>query len=203
VDINGKWPPGIHNKIIDTAFPNLTEAQKQILEDVSAHQDAILSGGQGNSLAFQHALRAPGESVEQAEAKYNTFVSMNEAEATKDQINFWLAGNPGYSDKALAEFAAALHAILDSTSPANAGFQLWDWTKLGLVRRHTQAEKTITPQQLQNAVSVAQNAFNTTFHPYNPNEFDLLQLMMRANQPQERVTHKICYTDVNGKEHCE
>lgn len=88
VDSNGKWPTSIHNRIINTAFPNLTASQRQILKDVSAHQDSILSGGQGNSLAFQHAMRGPGESVSQAEANYNTFVSMNEDQATKDQIAF-------------------------------------------------------------------------------------------------------------------
>jgi RHS repeat-associated protein len=121
VDSNGKWPTSIHNQIIDTAFPNLTASQRQILKDVSAHQDAILSGGLGDRLAFQHATRSPGESVSQAEANYSTFVSMNEDQATKDQVNFWLAGNSGYSDKALTQFAAALHAILDSTSPAHTG----------------------------------------------------------------------------------
>jgi len=78
VDRNGKWPTSIHNQIIDTAFPNLSASDRQILKDVSARQDSILSGGQGNSLAFQHAMRSPGESVSQAEADYNTFVSMNE-----------------------------------------------------------------------------------------------------------------------------
>jgi RHS repeat-associated protein len=200
VDSNGKWPTKIHNQIIDAAFPNLTATQRQILRDVSAQQDAILSGGQGNSLAFQHAMRGPGQSVEEAQADYNKFVSMNEDEATKDQINFWLAGNPGYSDKALAEFAAALHAVLDSTSPAHAGFQLWEWWNPRLVRRHTQAEKTISNQQLQNAVSAAQSAFNATFHPFIYNKFDLLQLM---SQPREHVTSKICWTEENGKNVCQ
>lgn len=54
VDKNGKWPTRIHNWIIDQAFGGiLTPAQLQILKDVSAHQDAILSGGQSSSLAFR------------------------------------------------------------------------------------------------------------------------------------------------------
>ena len=200
VDSNGKWPTSIHNQIIDTAFPTLSASQRQIVKEVSAHQDAILSGGQGNSLAFQHAMRGPGESVEEAQADYSTFVSMNEDQATKDQVNFWLAGNPGYSDKALTEFGAALHAILDSTSPAHAGFQVWDWTNLALVLKHTQTENTITPQQLQNAVSAARNAFNMTFNPYNYNEFDLLELTMK---PRGLVTSRICWIVDNGKTVCQ
>ncbi len=201
VDNNGKWPTRIHNQIIDTAFPGLTAEQRQILKNVSAHQDSILSGGQGNNLAFQHAMRGPGESVEQAEADFNAFVSMNEDEATRTQINSWLAGNPGYDDKALAEFAAALHAILDSTSPAHAGFQLWDWRNVLLVWKHTQAEKSINPQQLQNAVSTAQNAFNRTFHPYS--QFDFLQLLQNPNEPKEHVTFRICSWDQSDQVICQ
>lgn len=211
VDINGEWPADIHNIIIDTAFPNLTADQKELLKQVSAHQDSILSGGQGNSLAFQHAMRGPGQSVQEAEADYNTFVSLNEDQATKDQINFSLSGNTGYSNKALTEFAAALHAITDSTSPAHSGFQLWDWRRPGLVRNHVSRESTITPQQLANAVSAAQAAFIATFRPYskppNLDEFDLLEILMQESQTQrvlhESVTHKVCYTDAAGDFHCE
>ena len=111
VDKNGMWPTSIHNQIIDAAFPNLTSAQRQILKDVSAHQDSILSGGQSGPLSFQHAMRGPGQSVAEAQQDFNDFVSLNEDDAMKTQISFWLSGKTGYSDKALAEFAAALHAI--------------------------------------------------------------------------------------------
>ena len=81
-------------------------------------------------------MSSPGESVEQAEADYNTFVSMNEEAATKDQVDFWVAGNTGYSDKALAELAAALHAVVDSTSPTHRRFQVWNWKNPRLVANH-------------------------------------------------------------------
>lgn len=190
MDRNGKWPTSVHNQIIDLAFPNLTADQRQILRDVSAHQDAILSGGQGNSSAFQHAMSSPGESVEQAEADYSTFVSMNEEAASKDQVDFWLAVNTGYSDKALAEFAAALHAVVDSTSPTHRGFQVWNWKNPRLVVKHVHGEResVFSGSVVDEAISAAQRAFNQTFHPYNYNEFDLLQLMNQQQHGKACVT---------------
>ena len=202
VDRNGKWPTSVHNQIIDLAFPNLSPEQRQILKDVSAHQDAILSGGQSNSSAFQHAMSSPGESEEHAEADYNTFVSMNEDAATNDQVNFWLAGGTGYSDKALAEFAAALHAVVDSTSPTHRGFQVWNWKNPLLVAKHVYGEResVFSGSVVDEAISAAQQAFNKTFHPYNYNEFDLLQLMNQQQQPQK--PRQACVTAA-GETTCE
>jgi RHS repeat-associated protein len=198
IDRNGKWPTSIHNRIVETAFGGiLTPSQIKILERVSAHQDSLLSGGQGNSLAFQHAMRGPGESVSHAEAEYNAFVALNEDEATRDQINFWVHGNSGYSDKALAEFAAALHAILDSTSPAHSGFQVWDWRNYWMVKAHINTESTISSWQLQVAVATARAAFNKTFHPYHSDEFDFLPL-------HEDIHHTITFKSCNatGSQDC-
>ena len=200
VDKNGMWPTAIHNQIIDAAFPNLTPAQRQILKDVSANQDSILGGGQSGPLSFQHAMRGPGQSVAEAESEYNDFVSNNEDQAMKTQISFWVSGGKGYSDKALAEFAAALHAIEDSTSPAHAGFQLWEWYNPKLVWQHHWAENSITPQQMNASVAAARNAFNATFTAPKFNEFDLLQLILK---PKEEVKSKICYDTGDGKKVCQ
>ena len=115
MDGNGKWPTSIHSQIIDSAFPNLTPAQRQILKDVSAQQDSILGGGQANDLSFEHAMRGPGQTVDQAADMFNDFVSGAEDAAQKAQVQFWL-DNPDsteLSDKALARFAMALHAVVD------------------------------------------------------------------------------------------
>jgi RHS repeat-associated protein len=201
VDKNGKWPTSTHNLIIDTAFPNLTPGQRQILKNVSANQDGILNGGQSGALSFQHAMRGPGQSVDDAQAEYQDFVSLNEDMAFQTQMNFWAAGNPGLSNDALAEFGAALHAIEDSTSPAHAGFQVWEWWKPALVWKHHWAENSISPQQLNTAVTAARSAFNSTFHP-NFNEFDLLHLILQPAQ-QTEVKSKICYNTDDGKQVCQ
>jgi RHS repeat-associated protein len=167
-DNNGKWPTDIHNQIIDASFPNLTPQQRQILKDVSADQDSILGGGQGNAVSYQHAMRGPGQTVEEAQTQFNDFVESSEQSAQNAQMRFWMNDRDAdddhaLSDQALADFASALHAILDSTSPAHEGFQVWDWRNPALIRRHHNAEKTINAQQMQSAVSAARNAFNSTF----------------------------------------
>jgi hypothetical protein len=162
-DDNGKWPTSIHNQLIDQAFPNLTPAQRQILKNVSAEQDGIMNGGQSEALAYQHAMRAPDQTVAQAEGQYNDFVNSNESDA-RDLEKQWLdPGDDGTIDPAALEaFGHALHAILDSTSPAHAGFQVWDYNPIHVAQHHFR-ENTINLQQRANAINAAQNAFNSTF----------------------------------------
>ncbi len=198
-DGNGKWPTDIHNQIIDNAFPNLTAAQRQILKNVSAQQDSILGGGQANSASFEHAMRGPDQTVEQAQGQFNDFVSGTETSAQTAEWTFWLndPDNAGsMSDEALARFGEALHAILDSTSPAHAGFQKWDWRNPALVIAHHNAEKTINDQQMQNAINAGRNAFNSTFGMFG---FNI------APEPKATVTVTVtnCVTDSNGKKTCD
>lgn len=198
-DDNGKWPTDIHNRIIDNSFPNLTAAQRQILKNVSAQQDSILAGGQANDASFEHAMRGPDQTVEQAQGQFNDFVSSTEDSAQTAQWTFWLSDpdNAGsLSDEALARFGEALHAILDSTSPAHAGFQKWDGRNPALVIAHHNAEKTINDQQMQNAINAARSAFNSTFGIF---DFTI------APEPKATVTVTVtnCVTDSNGKKICD
>jgi RHS repeat-associated protein len=89
-DDNGKWTKEIHEQIIDNAFPNLTAAQRQILKNISAQQDSILMGGQANSASFEHAMRGPNQTVEQAQGQFNDFVSGTETSAQTAEWTFWL-----------------------------------------------------------------------------------------------------------------
>src|SRR6267378_695615 len=59
VDQNGKWPTEIHNQIIDRAFPGLSQAQRQVLKDASAHVDRL--AGQTKAHNHEHAMKSPGE----------------------------------------------------------------------------------------------------------------------------------------------
>lgn len=122
-----------------------------------------MNGGQSEALSYQHAMRAPDQTVAQAEGQYNNFVNSEESDA-RDLEREWL--NPDeeatLSPAALADFAHALHAILDSTSPAHAGFQVWDYNPIHVMQHHN-AESSINLQQRENAISAAQNAFFATF----------------------------------------
>ncbi len=173
-DTNGKWPTSIHNQIIDNAFPNLSPAQRQILKNVSANQDGILNGGQSKGLSFEHAMREPGQSVADAQGKFNDFVKTNEDAANNLQIYMSMPDTDQSTEftqlapEALEAFGAALHAIEDSLSPAHAGFQVWDYNPLHIAQHHFN-ENSISPQQMQNAVNAARGAFNSTFSFFNFN----------------------------------
>jgi len=198
VDRNGLWPTPIHNSIIDNAFPGLTAKQRQTLKNVSAGQDNPLTGGQSNGNSYQHEMRSPTETIDQAQTDYNNFVSNSEDAATNLQVQFWQQQTPdsepsgidGVSGDALSKFGLALHAVTDSTSPAHIGFQEWNWQDPMGVLDHVQTESTISPQQMQHAVSVAQSAFRKTFGDY--------WFWMATTPPaaKEHVTHRIC--DENG-----
>lgn len=148
-------------------------------------------------------MQGPGQTVEQAEAQYDDFVSGQVQAAQEAQIKFWEAnpGASGLSDEALRHFAMALHAVTDSTSPAHAGFQLWDWRNPFLVWRHRQSEKSITPGQLQNAVSATQRLFNQTFGMFGFDVFDLLNLQQQQRQRQ-RPPATVCTDDRLGNRQC-
>ncbi len=134
--------------------------------------------------------------MDDAKAEYDAFVSLNEDMAFQTQMSFWAAANPGLSDDALAEFAVALHAIEDSTSPAHAGFQEWDWWNPMGVWQHHWAENSISQQQMSNSVAVARNAFRTTFRRY---WYDPLDSSLPLQPKKEKVTSKICYDTDKGK----
>ena len=108
-----------------------------------------------------------GATVGQAETQYNNFVSASETQALNAQMQFWMADPDinldNLSEASLDAFGEALHAVLDSTSPAHSGFQEWNWMNPFAVRRHINAEETISPQQMQNAVNAARNAYNATY----------------------------------------
>jgi hypothetical protein len=208
VDRNGLWAKLVHEKIIDQAFQNLTAEQRQILKDVSAEMDDPSAGGQFNSVAFQHAMRSPMQLPESAEGNYAAFVSNHLDRATKIQVNFWAQGKSGFSNDALKEFGLALHAILDSTSPLHAGFQVWnifDPTKWAI---HFFGERDISPRQLESVSKLSQNVFNSTFNNQF-NEFDLLELLSRqgarSNVPTQSsptTSTSVCL-DFGGQRVCQ
>jgi hypothetical protein len=112
-------------------------------------------------------MRGPDQTIDQAQAQFNDFVSGEETGAPNAQLQFWMADPDNKLDNlsaaSLEAFGQALHAILDSTSPAHAGFQKWIVWNLAADWRHHNAENTISPQQMQNAVNAARNAYNAIY----------------------------------------
>jgi len=116
VDPAGLWGTAAHNAIIVAAFPDANWAQQRALEDGSLSVDR--PSNQGVSTAYQHAMRAPGQSVAEAQKLMCQFV--------KDKLNQYRAALAA-GDTYAAYFALgqALHPVMDYTSPAHRGWQVW------------------------------------------------------------------------------
>lgn len=111
VDPDGRWSTEIHNKILTSAFKGLLSShQIQILQAASAYVDR----DQSRESAFKHAMRSPFQSAEEAEKLMNQFLN--------EKVNEFIAKD---GDEALSAIGEALHAIMDSTSPAHEGFRIW------------------------------------------------------------------------------
>jgi RHS repeat-associated protein len=174
VDTNGKWPTEIHNQIIDRAFPGLSAHQRDILKSSSAGMDHC-STCQLESNSFQHSMRAPGQDPGQAKQQSADFVHTEEHLAQDVQATNGrnTNGNPTPSstsdikDGSLSLFGNAAHTVADGTSPAHVDAQgnplPWNPTSPSGVEAHEAAESTITPEQMNNAVTALQGAFQTTY----------------------------------------
>jgi hypothetical protein len=94
-------------------------------------------------------------------------VSGYETLAQNSQLQFWMADPDNkldnLSDASLMAFGAALHAVVDSTSPTHVGFQEWNPWNIPADLSHVNGERTISPQKMQQAVNAARNAFNATY----------------------------------------
>ena len=168
VDPTGLWSTGIHNRIINAAFPGLSVSGRDSLKRVSAFQDHLFPG-QSRHLSYQHSMRAPWETPQQAQAKLQQFAKERMEAA---QILNSVTKAPGQPDlSALEVFGELLHAEVDGTSPSHEGFQTWHWgcpfAWMGCTGRsilqHKAQEATISPQRLDQAVRVARQWFLYTF----------------------------------------
>ena len=170
VDDDGKWPTEIHNQIIDAAFPGLSVLQRNELKRISAWVDRI-PGGQTRAHNHEHAMKSPGEDPASARQAINQNIKNHEETAQKEQ-----GTAPEHASEikkaALDEFGQALHTVADRTSPAHTdeNGNPRDWSgipttpeEVDQVKQHEAEEATATPEQFEEAVVAAQQAFQTTF----------------------------------------
>jgi hypothetical protein len=147
IDPFGLWSSGVHHKIIDDwlADPIWDKYYwrcceripvRKLLKDGSDEVDGVgdhtagFLDAQSTKNAYQHAMRAPGESVFEAEAKYKQFIqaNLNEARRLSDRArSLPCASAPAnLVYEAVRRVGKAFHSISDNLSPAHSGFQLWD-----------------------------------------------------------------------------
>ena len=165
VDPDGRWPKGIHERIIDRAFPGLTNDQRKALKASSLWADG---GGALNSAG--HHLRAPGQSGAMAKTSYNNFVSGSLTHASWMQAVSPNSSGPGVNQLNLGavwEFGQAMHAIQDSISPPHmdedGNPQIYEFWPPSFMIDHSAAEAQISPTQFNAAVALTQDAFRSAF----------------------------------------
>lgn len=83
--------------------------------------------------SYMHAMRAPGQSVEEATRLMNEFIrqKVNEYKALMKQ---------GKTDEAYFALGMAMHPLMDATSPSHEGMQEWRWIPLIEVAIHKRNE---------------------------------------------------------------
>jgi RHS repeat-associated protein len=121
VDPTGLWSTEAHNRIIRAAFPKVPEVYLESIMEGSRDVDAFFNQLPGIGDEAEHAMRKEGESVSEAQARFCAFVDKNFAEFKRLE-NATRAHSRRYAYNRLGR---ALHAIMDSTSPAHEGFQVW------------------------------------------------------------------------------
>ncbi len=114
-----KWIEGSDVDVI-----GLVDQGSQIVDgDTGSTLDFLNAQSEANS--YQHAMRAPYESVASAKAKMGAFVlervriARDEAKKARETCDLEKL------KKALVKFGEGMHPVMDSTSPAHEGFQVW------------------------------------------------------------------------------
>jgi hypothetical protein len=163
-DPTGLWPTDTHNQIIEKALKDkLSDAERKVLKDESKKVDRDHS----TAGAFKHGMRAPGQSVENARAAHQNYISSNLKEAIKQQ-------NAGNRTGALQALGRGIHALTDGTSPSHAGYQVWGGLPNPLTQSpavagaiaasalaHVAQESAITSTQLSGAATLVNDYYES------------------------------------------
>ena len=120
MDPDGKWPEEVHNTIIARAFSGgknkLSSSAIAAMQRGSIEADTMKY--QDNAHSYMHAMRAPGQSAEEAAGKTVTYIMQKVAEYKKEMA----AGQEG---KAYEALGMAMHPLMDNTSPSHYDYQEW------------------------------------------------------------------------------
>ena len=166
IDHDGRWPEEVHNRIIQVAFSEgkyrLPPHLRQAMEMGSVHVDK----DQSKEGSYKHAMRAPGQTSQEAERLMNSFIEQKIKEY-KDLMS------QGRTGEAYFRLGEAMHPIMDSTSPSHRGFQEWN-------------DPLSSPRHLWNAYEHQSretvDVFNSNSRFMNRSVDSIRRLYDRANQ---------------------
>jgi len=105
--------------MLDAYFGKLPPRLLQYVKDGSERVDFYY---QTPESSYMHAMRAPDQSIADAKRKTCEFIRVN-MQVFRALQNSSIAKNRRSAYLALG---AALHAVMDSTSPSHRGFQIWN-----------------------------------------------------------------------------
>ena len=132
------WPKPVHDALIAHALPDVCGQDVEALQRASARFDLW---SQPNSMSYTHAMKAPGQSNEQAKQQAELWVKYGVQNAA-------LLENAGDHDAAMGALGRAMHTVMDATSPAHrvaeGNPKTWSmWSRDG-IRAH-KAEESGSP----------------------------------------------------------
>ena len=115
IDPDGNWPKWVHNRIINIAFKGiLTKEHIKILQKASAYTDNK-KGAQFPKNSYQHGMSSPYQTPEEAKMQADNFI--------KNKFEKYVENGD------LSVLGEGMHTIMDRTSPAHEGEQVWNGTK--------------------------------------------------------------------------
>lgn len=141
----GLWSTAAHNYFIREAFSGLAPPLMAAIMSGSAEADS--SYYQTAYYSYMHAMSSPRWSRDAALEKYCEFIAQNMRDFNQ------LKNKGGLSRKvAYARLGMALHAVMDSTSPAHRGFQ--NYAGLDLTDLGNHGPKLLNPRSTEDLDSV-------------------------------------------------
>jgi RHS repeat-associated protein len=191
VDRNGKWPTDTHNRIIDRAFPGLSQQRRDALKQTSRWVDR--PAGQTKAHNYEHALRSPGEDPAAARRAIDANIKGHQRAAQRAQGETPPSQVNQITPGALNEFGQALHTVTDRTSPAHtdANGNPMEWAgipvtpaEVAAASQHAAEEANITAEQMDAAVKAARESFREAFGDV------ALQEAVSEPQPEEAAKEK-------------
>jgi RHS repeat-associated protein len=118
----GLWSTEAHNYFIENFFYDLPISAREIIMQGSAHADS--APFQAAAFSYMHAMSSDTLSAGVAKQQFCAFLKEKMAIYKRD------IGRPGGTRNAYFNLGMAMHAIMDSTSPAHSGFQKWDSSQI-------------------------------------------------------------------------
>ncbi len=129
VDKNGKWPTQTHMDFINEAFSGLSTGEKADIIRGSNEVDTYFGSGHWHDIpttllisnAYKHAMTPDGMPSSDAQNMADQWVE-NRLNAAISADAYRLG---------LIEFGKGMHTLMDNTSPAHSGFQLYAYPNSG------------------------------------------------------------------------